>query len=45
MGDIYFNAKQNDKAIESYQRALELRPEEGDCFWCGNSQGKLKVLK
>ncbi|WP_340067295.1 tetratricopeptide repeat protein [Ascidiimonas aurantiaca] len=45
MGDIYFNAKQNDKAIESYEKALKLKPEESDCFWCENSQNQLKILK
>lgn len=45
MGDIYFNAKQDDKAIKSYQKAIELKPEEGDCFWCKNSHDKLEKLK
>ena len=34
MGDIYFNAKQNDKVLDSLQKAMELIPEDGDCFLC-----------
>ena len=48
MGDVYLAAKQNEKAIISYKKALELKPKDDDCFWCENSLeqlGKLKTKK
>lgn len=48
MGDVYLAAKQNEKAIYSYKKALELKPKDDDCFWCENSLeqlGKLKTKK
>ena len=44
MGDVYFAAKQNEKAIDSYKKALELKPENDDCYWCDNSSAQLKNL-
>lgn len=45
MGDVYLAAKQNEKAIYSYKKALELKPENDDCFWCDNSTSQLKSLE
>ena len=44
MGDVYFATKQNEKAIDSYKKALELKPENDDCYWCDNSSSQLKNL-
>jgi len=44
MGDIYYQAKQFANARESYKKAIELKPLEGDCFWCENSYLKLNKL-
>ena len=45
MGDVYLAAKQNEKAIMSYKKALELKPVSGACFWCDNSISQLKILE
>jgi len=45
LGDVYLAAKQNEKAIHSYKKALELKPENDDCFWCDNSTSQLKKLE
>lgn len=45
MGDVYFAAKQNEKAKDSYKKALEFKPENDDCFWCDNSSSQLKNLE
>jgi len=45
MGDVYFATKQNDKAKNSYKKALEFKPENDDCFWCDNSSSQLKSLE
>ncbi|MDC3333645.1 serine hydrolase [Candidatus Marinimicrobia bacterium] len=45
LGDVYLATKQNEKAIYSYKRALELKPENDDCFWCDNSTSQLKKLE
>jgi len=45
MGDVYFAAKQNEKAIQSYKKALEFRPENDDCYWCDNSSSQLEQLE
>ncbi|CAM4153182.1 MULTISPECIES: serine hydrolase [Flavobacterium] len=45
MGDVYLAAKQNEKAINSYKKALELKPKDDDCFWCENSLEQLEKLK
>ena len=45
MGDVYFAAKQNEKAKDSYKKALEFKPENDDCFWCDNSTAQLISLE
>ena len=45
MGDVYFASNQKEKAIYSYKKALELKPQNDDCFWCDNSITKLKSLR
>ncbi len=45
MGDVYSAADQQDKAIASYRKALEFKPEDADCFWCGNSSLRIKELE
>ncbi|MBL4592898.1 MAG: tetratricopeptide repeat protein, partial [Flavobacteriales bacterium] len=45
MGDVYLAAKQNEKAIYSYKKALEFKPKNDDCFWCENSSSQLKNLE
>lgn len=45
MGDVYFAANQNEKAKDSYKKALEFKPENGDCYWCDNSTSQLKSLE
>lgn len=44
LGDVYYKVKARDKAIEAYTKALELRPEKDDCFWCDNASEKLSLL-
>ena len=44
LGEAYLLVNNTDKAKESFQKALDLRPEEG-CFWCENSEKQLKRLK
>ncbi|MDA0864428.1 MAG: tetratricopeptide repeat protein [Bacteroidetes bacterium] len=45
MGDVYFAAKQNEKAKDSYKKALKFKPENDDCFWCDNSTAQLIRLE
>lgn len=45
MGDAYFAANQNEKAKDSYKKALEFKPENDDCYWCDNSTTQLKSLE
>ncbi|MDG5491291.1 serine hydrolase [Psychroserpens sp. SPM9] len=45
LGDTYFKADEKANAINAFTRALELKPENDDCFWCDNSQEKLEILK
>lgn len=44
MGDIYYTNDQKQKAIDSYKKALELKPDNDDCFWCENSENRLRQL-
>lgn len=44
MGDIYLENNQKQKAKESYKKALELKPESEDCYWCENSRKQLDKL-
>lgn len=44
MGDVFLANNQNEKAIESYKKALEHKPKGEDCFWCENSQDQLEKL-
>ncbi|MEH6535921.1 MAG: serine hydrolase [Psychroserpens sp.] len=45
MGDVYFAAKQNEKAKDSYKNALKFKPKNDDCYWCDNSTSQLKTLE
>ena len=44
LGDAYFKYKQYDNAEKVFNKALEFKP-ENNCYWCENSQNKLKQLK
>jgi len=44
LGDAYFMYKQKENAIKAFSKALEMKPKE-NCYWCKNSQSKLKRLK
>lgn len=44
MGDVYVATKQDERAIESYKKALEFSPENDDCYWCDNSSSQLEKL-
>lgn len=44
MGDIYYINNLKQKAVDSYKKALELKPVTDDCFWCENSENRLKQL-
>jgi len=44
LGDAYYKANEKDNAIMAFTKALELRPEIDDCFWCDNSSEKLSLL-
>ncbi|WP_421807533.1 serine hydrolase [Flagellimonas sp.] len=43
LGDIYFAAGMNDKALKSYKKALELKPDE-ECDWCENSSAQIERI-
>lgn len=45
LGDAYFKVNAKDNAFEAYTKALELKPEKDDCFWCDNSSSQLQKLK
>lgn len=44
LGEGYFLLEDKEKAIESFQKALDLQP-DSDCRWCENSSNRLKELK
>ncbi len=44
LGDAYFRMKQKASAINSYNQALALAPEDG-CHWCANSREKLVLMQ
>lgn len=44
LGDAYFKANEKENAIDAYTKALELKPDNGDCFWCSNSKEKRNFL-
>lgn len=43
LGEAYFTYRQDKNAIKSFQKALDLAPEE-NCHWCENSSSKLEKL-
>lgn len=43
-GDGYFEYGQQEKAMNAFSKALELKP-ENNCNWCKNSQEKIESLK
>jgi len=45
LGDAYYKVNDKDNAISAFTKALELKPENDDCFWCENSTEKLEILK
>ncbi len=44
LGDAYFKVNEKENAIDAYSRALELKSENDDCFWCENSSSQLQKL-
>lgn len=44
LGDAYYKADEKENAVEAFTKALELKPAEGDCFWCENSILQLQKL-
>jgi CubicO group peptidase (beta-lactamase class C family) len=45
MGDVYLANGQNIKAKKSYEKALDFKPKDDECFWCENSFEQLEKLK
>ncbi len=45
LGDAYIKVNKNDKAMEAFTKAIELKPEKDDCFWCENASSQLQKLK
>ena len=43
LGEAYSIIKDNDNAIECFEKALELKPEI-NCYWCENSTNRLQEL-
>ncbi|NAS30644.1 serine hydrolase [Flavobacteriaceae bacterium R38] len=44
LGEAYIATDQKLRAIDSFEKALELQP-ESNCYWCDNATDKLKKLK
>jgi len=44
LGEAYLITGQKPQAIDSFEKALELKP-ESNCYWCDNATDKLKKLK
>ena len=44
MGEAYLAVNRKEEAKKSFQKALNLKPKEDDCFWCENSLKRLKAL-
>lgn len=43
LGEGYYLLNNKDSAIESFKKAMELKP-ESDCYWCENSKNRLSEL-
>jgi len=44
LGEGYYILKENNNAIKSFEKAIELRPET-NCYWCENAAQRLEELK
>ena len=43
LGEGYYLLNDKDNAIESFKKAIELKPET-NCYWCENSTKRLQKL-
>ena len=43
LGEAYYLTKDKEKAIMSFKKAIELKPET-NCYWCENSTKRLQEL-